>query len=387
MAETPTGPTVPRGGFDENRQTAGYSSDQEVANAATILCEVSGSNLGQQAQPNDDNSEENEASSSSERRSRRKRKPVRRLSPLEEEPSEVVLDAGDDGSSTPSRTTAKKPNRLVNSKKTDERATKGCEHFCCDYCQSKFIIPPQRKKRAGRRSWRVGVRYWIDPKTNKRLRLCNACGLRASRNHNPSPDKAEPASTEERQKYFENVHKFSQTLISELNDPDAERLTCPYFRTRTPCACIQKFIIGDGILKDQLKFCEHATKRILLYSNNFLHKRLKTDPEMSRRLARTRGGPRKALREIDELTEDECCDDRCVLLAETHSVLLKKWGIELERADGGPKGLGEMLTPSGLKTNCYKFITMVTGCSASTIARVEEQMRKTGGDREPPPHD
>lgn len=48
MAETPTGPTVPRGGFDENRQTAGYSSDQEVANAATILCEVSGSNLGQQ---------------------------------------------------------------------------------------------------------------------------------------------------------------------------------------------------------------------------------------------------------------------------------------------------------------------------------------------------
>lgn len=40
----------------------------------------------------------------------------------------------------------------------------------------------------------------------------------------------------------------------------------------------------------------------------------------------------------------------------------------------------------GLKTNCYKFITMVTGCSISTIARVEEQMRKTGGDREPPPH-
>lgn len=22
----------------------------------------------------------------------------------------------------------------------------------------------------------MGVRYWIDPKTNKRLRLCNACG-------------------------------------------------------------------------------------------------------------------------------------------------------------------------------------------------------------------
>lgn len=28
----------------------------------------------------------------------------------------------------------------------------------------------------------------------------------------------------------------------------------------------------------------------------------------------------------------------------------------------------------------------VTGCSQSTISKVSEQMKKTGGDREPPPH-
>ena len=43
------------------------------------------------------------------------------------------------------------------------------------------------------------------------------------------------------------------------------------------------------------------------------------------------------------------------------------------------------MTP-GLHSNCYKFINLITGCSLSTITRVNEQMKKTGGDREPPPH-
>ncbi|XP_058861567.1 uncharacterized protein LOC131702921 [Acipenser ruthenus] len=46
-----------------------------------------------------------------------------------------------------------------------------------------------------------------------------------------------------------------------------------------------------------------------------------------------------------------------------------------------------MLTPSGGgRCNCYRFIMWVTGCSQSTISKVSEQMKKTGGDREPPPH-
>lgn len=34
-------------------------------------------------------------------------------------------------------------------------------------------------------------------------------------------------------------------------------------------------------LRNDLKFCERATQRVLLYSNNFLHKKLKTDPSVS----------------------------------------------------------------------------------------------------------
>ncbi|XP_048415179.1 uncharacterized protein LOC125465559 isoform X2 [Stegostoma tigrinum] len=51
---------------------------------------------------------------------------------------------------------------------------------------------------------------------------------------------------------------------------------------------------------------------------------------------------------------------------------------------------GKMLmlcnTCGGSRSNCYKFISWVTGCSHSTISRVNEQMRRTGGEREPTPH-
>jgi len=45
-----------------------------------------------------------------------------------------------------------------------------------------------------------------------------------------------------------------------------------------------------------------------------------------------------------------------------------------------------LFTPGGARSNCYNFITCVTGCSQSTISKVNEQMRQTGGDREPPEH-
>lgn len=38
------------------------------------------------------------------------------------------------------------------------------------------------------------------------------------------------------------------------------------------------------VLREELKLCERATQRILGYSNNFLHKRLKTDPQVKRSL-------------------------------------------------------------------------------------------------------
>ena len=44
------------------------------------------------------------------------------------------------------------------------------------------------------------------------------------------------------------------------------------------------------------------------------------------------------------------------------------------------------LNAGGARSNCYTFISSVTGCSQSTISKVNDQMRRTGGDREPPEH-
>ena len=40
----------------------------------------------------------------------------------------------------------------------------------------------------------------------------------------------------------------------------------------------------------------------------------------------------------------------------------------------------------GQRCNCYRFISWVTGCSFSTISKVNDQMRRSGGDRDPPVH-
>ncbi|XP_070381905.1 uncharacterized protein [Dermacentor albipictus] len=139
----------------------------------------------------------------------------------------------------------------------------------------------------------------------------------------------------------------------------------------------------------ELKLCERATQKVLFYSNNFLHRYLKTEPSKGRRIQRTKG---KAvlgkLKSLEELAKEKCCRQRCAGLAQRYATLVSQWR---ERSQMGQtenrRVLAEMLTPSGPNsTNCYKFISWVTGCSFTTIAKVSKQMLATGGDREPPPH-
>ena len=67
-------------------------------------------------------------------------------------------------------------------------------------------------------------------------------------------------------------------------------------------------------------------------------------------------------------------------IALTHSRLLQTWRdraissqVEARRV------LAEMLTPSGgNRANCYRFVSLVTGCSNTTIGKVNEQMKVTG---------
>ena len=40
----------------------------------------------------------------------------------------------------------------------------------------------------------------------------------------------------------------------------------------------------------------------------------------------------------------------------------------------------------GYRLNCYQFISMVTGCALTTIGKVNNQIRETGGKQDPPEH-
>ena len=67
-------------------------------------------------------------------------------------------------------------------------------------------------------------------------------------------------------------------------------------------------------------------------------------------------------------------------MALTHQTLLQQWRDRSKQGQAEARRvIGEMLTPSGgSRTNCYKFVSWVTGRSMTTIGKVNEQMKKTG---------
>ncbi|PVD21838.1 hypothetical protein C0Q70_17640 [Pomacea canaliculata] len=141
-------------------------------------------------------------------------------------------------------------------------------------------------------------------------------------------------------------------------------------------------------LKKELRLCERATQRILCYSNNFLHKKLKTEQRGSR-IIRQKGKAAMGLLEpLEKIAHWRCCVDHCVRIIHSHRNLLQQWRKRASISQSEARRvLAEMLTPSGgVRSNCYKFIGWITGCSHSTIGKVRDHMRRTKGDREPPAH-
>lgn len=130
------------------------------------------------------------------------------------------------------------------------------------------------------------------------------------------------------------------------------------------------------LLRVKYNLCESLTQRILGYSNNFLHKRLLTEQNRTRLKGAT-----KELTPVTMLWKKKCCRDQCVAMSRTHINLLVKWR---QLAESGQRGLqqsvAELLTPTaGAKTNCYKFISLVTGSSPATIAKISKMIKKNGG--------
>ncbi|XP_074871267.1 uncharacterized protein LOC142023822 isoform X2 [Carettochelys insculpta] len=321
--------------------------------------------------------------------------------------------------------------------------------FCCDLCSSPYVIDPSRRGNQPKTSSsRPSPRHGWDPSTGQALTLCNACGLALGRPRSaPKPTKAPGAA--ERKQHEEQLQAFGQSMVELVGDEDGRKLCCPAY-ARKPCLCLQNYLSAPGpcesesqtralellrllreskqlkamkfcsngagqaagessrrrgqrrtpafedfvlrhrrALREELKLCERATQRILGYSNNFLHKKLETSRERPARVERKKGkGALGLLKPIPELAKEKCCADNCTVMARTYGRLLQQWRDRASRSQlEARRVLAEMLTPSGgCRCNCYRFISWVTGSSPSTISKVNKQMKRTGGDREPPPH-
>ncbi|XP_062590313.1 uncharacterized protein LOC134251909 [Saccostrea cucullata] len=141
-------------------------------------------------------------------------------------------------------------------------------------------------------------------------------------------------------------------------------------------------------LRDVMKLCERGSQRVLTYSNNFLHKRLKTEEDSCRLVMQRNKRTMGLLTAFEDFSKNKCCVDGCVKMADTHRRLLSDWRERAKKSQSEARRvIAEMLIPSaGCRKNCYSFINMVTGSSRGIISKVNHQMLWTGGDREPPEH-
>ncbi|XP_038638238.1 uncharacterized protein LOC119955772 isoform X3 [Scyliorhinus canicula] len=346
-----------------------------------------------------------------------------------------------------------KARRKINPLKSKSGGRAGVEFCCDICKSPSVTNPSRRGNRLKQSGYSPSPRWKIDSKTGRVLTLCNACGLAFGRSRRPRSPRSGADADERRKhqdalrafavsmtellgdqdaeklccplfvkKPCQCLQNHLQRTGDEVSEcrrraakllqllKEARRLSSlkcydasHVQQLETPrklgiglgngqrkSKAFEEFVLKNRmVLKNELRLCERATQRILGYSNNFLHKKLKTDPEKGERVKRTKGkGALGLLKPIAELVKGRCCADNCVWMAHTHGRLLHLWR---ERALKGQadarRVLAEMLTPSGgSHSNCYRFISWVTGCSHSTISQVSGQMRRTGGDREPPPH-
>ncbi|XP_012267181.2 uncharacterized protein LOC105692512 isoform X2 [Athalia rosae] len=182
------------------------------------------------------------------------------------------------------------------------------------------------------------------------------------------------------------LHSENELHVDECEDNLIEDFAKPHYKCKS--RNFEKFVLTTRLkLRTEYALCEKATKKILMYSNNFLHKASKTSPHRGSRIDKTikRMSRQKP---ISDMHKEHCCGSRCTRIASSHATLLQDWR---KRASISQKEarrvIAEMLTPTGgSKANCYRFIKMVTGCCVATIFLVNNHMKKTKGNREPPEH-
>ncbi|XP_046414365.1 uncharacterized protein LOC124176757 isoform X1 [Neodiprion fabricii] len=183
-----------------------------------------------------------------------------------------------------------------------------------------------------------------------------------------------------------NVHSENELHIDECEDNLIEGFRKPHYKCKS--RDFEKFVLSSRIkLRTEYALCEKATKKILMYSNNFLHKESKTAPQRGPRVDKVIKRTTR-LKPISEMHKEHCCSNGCTRIALSHVNLLEDWRKRASVCQKDARRvIAEMLTPTGgTKANCYRFIKMVTGSCVATIFLVNDHMKKTKGDREPPEH-
>ena len=327
--------------------------------------------------------------------------------------------------------------------------TKIRQKIVCDKCGSDG--GRDAKNKVKKKTNPLKLKTHFDLVLQQTLNICNCCLKRINRLKNFNDKQKKSSNEDQKQKYLSNCQSFGLSLVQLLNDSSAERLFCPNLMSSgKACACLQRYIIGSdhnledkqrraqhlldllkkakqlshqkcyslsnprsgqkiGLgnghkkskefeifvfnernrLRNELKFCEKAVQRVLFYSNNFLHKKLRTEPNGRQRVERQKGkAVTGKLIAIESLSDQTCCTKKCTQLAKTHPQLLDEWR---QRAASGQQEarrvLAEMLTPTqASRTNCFTFVSLITGSSMRTICKVNDHLVSNGGNREPIEH-
>ena len=337
----------------------------------------------------------------------------------------------------------------VNKKSDQLKSDSKRRHLVCEKCPS--IGCKEVDKKQNKTKSILKLKTCFDSLSQKWIKVCNNCAKVMTRIKKISDNSSKVWFEEQKRKYHSNCRSFGSSLVQLLNDSSAERLYCPNLRSSgKACACLQRYVIGSddnlnekqrraedlldllrkakqlsqqkcysitnpkfgqkiGLgnghkkskefehfvninrnhLKNHYHFCEKAIQRVLFYSNNFLHKKLKTEPNSRQRVQPQKGRTVTGkLIDINLLADQFCCGQRCVQLSQTYPQLLSEWRqrsaigqLEARRV------VSEMLTPTqGFRKNCFKFVSLVTGISLQTINKVEQYLTTNGGNREPTEH-
>ena len=161
--------------------------------------------------------------------------------------------------------------------------------------------------------------------------------------------------------YQLNSQKYKHNLAREKRDRtgNGPRKTLEY----------ENFVADNRrMFRLEMGFCEKACQQLLFYSNNFMYKELKNDPENRKSRCVTSHDLKVThLPKIPNLGSDKhCCRKKCTKFAETDTTAIHKLYDWRERANKSKKSqrevLAEMLRPTkeGM-FHCYNFIMTVTG--------------------------